>query len=155
MLLGAGGAARAVLYALIEQRAKRIYLVNRTAHKAQELAALWRGSPDAPTPTAMGFSDPLFSERLQECDLLVNSTSVGLSSQDPPLFDYQLLPATIRVCDLIYEPRLTPLLKAAEERGCLTINGLGMLIHQGALSFEIWTGRKPPVNEMKRALAGR
>jgi shikimate dehydrogenase len=100
----------------------------------------------------MGFDDPLFPARLQECHLLVNSTSVGLSRGDPPLFDYCLLPSRLLVYDLIYDPELTPLLRAAQERGCSTFNGLGMLVYQGALSFEIWTQRPPPVEKMREAV---
>jgi len=155
MLLGAGGAARAVLQALVHQGAERIDLVNRTLKRARELASLWDGMPDLPSLNPMGFSDPLFLQRLRESHLLVNSTSVGLSPRDPPLFDYRLLPSHLLVCDLIYEPAMTALLEAAQKKGCTVLNGLGMLIHQGALSFEIWTGRKAPVKQMRETLGIR
>jgi shikimate dehydrogenase len=100
----------------------------------------------------MGFDDSRFSRCLQECHLLVNSTSVGLSGKDPPLFDYHLLPPGLLVYDLIYDPEWTPLLQAARQRGCQAFNGLGMLVHQGALSFEIWTGKPAPVEKMREAV---
>jgi len=152
MLLGAGGAARAVAQTLIQEKVDRIYLVNRTVEKAHQLVSLWEEIPGIQALVPMGFSDPLFPGRLQESHLLVNSTSVGLSGEDPFLFDYRLLPKDLVVCDLIYDPNPTPLLKAAQERGCPTLSGLGMLIYQGALSFEIWTGRPAPVKEMRRAV---
>lgn len=152
MLLGAGGAARAVIQALVWEGAEKIYLVNRTLQKAQGLASSLRKKTGRPSLVPMGFDDPLFPARLQECHLLVNSTSVGLSGDDPPLFDYRLLPSRLLVYDLIYDPELTPLLRTAQERGCSTFNGLGMLVYQGAFSFEIWTQRPPPVEKMREAV---
>jgi shikimate dehydrogenase len=152
MLLGAGGAARALAQALVREGATRIYLVNRTLQKAEELASSLNGKTGRSSVAAIGFEDPLFPHRLQECRLLVNATSVGLCSEDPPLFDYRLLSSMMLVYDLIYDPDLTPLLRAAQERGCRVLNGLGMLVFQGALSFEIWTQRRPPVEKMREAV---
>jgi shikimate dehydrogenase len=152
MLLGAGGAARAVIQALVWEGAEKIYLVNRTLRKAEELASSLNRETGRSFLVPMGFDDPLFPDRLQECHLLVNSTSVGLSRDDPPLFDYRLLPSTLLVYDVIYDPELTPLLRAARQQGCGILNGLGMLVHQGALSFEIWTQRHPPVEKMREAV---
>jgi len=152
MLLGAGGAARAVIQALTWEGAEKIYLVNRTLRKAEELASSSNRETGRSSLVPMGFDDPLFPDRLQECHLLINSTSVGLSGDDSPLFDYRLLPSTLLVYDLIYDPELTPLLRAARQQGCGILNGLAMLVHQGALSFEIWTQRRPPVERMREAV---
>ena len=84
--------------------------------------------------------------------LLVNTTSVGLHPGDPPLFDYDSLPVQALVSDLIYRPAETPLLRAARRRGCSAVNGLGMLVHQGALAFERWTGKPAPVQAMRDAV---
>jgi shikimate dehydrogenase len=152
MVLGAGGAARAVLCALIGAGVEEIYVVNRTVERAQELAQRYGKVKEAPTLVPLGFFDSRFRSALKGCDLLINSTSVGLSRDDPPLFDYDLLPPGIAVCDLIYEPPLTPLLEAARGKGCRILNGLGMLVRQGALSFHLWTGKEPPLEEMRGAV---
>lgn len=89
---------------------------------------------------------------VDEIRLLVNTTSVGLQPSDPPLFEYASLSAPMVVCDLIYSPPETPLLRAAHARGCRAGNGLPMLLHQGALAFERWTGKPAPVHAMRDAL---
>jgi shikimate dehydrogenase len=89
---------------------------------------------------------------LKDVDLIVNTTSVGLKETDPQLFDYSKIPEGITVVDIIYNPPETSLLKAAKEKGCKTVNGLGMLVHQGAMAFEIWTGKRAPVETMKKVL---
>jgi len=155
MLLGAGGAARAVAQSLVQEGVEKIYLVNRTAEKARQLTSSLSGRAESGSVMPMSFADPPFGDALQGCHLLINSTSVGLGRDDPPLFDYHLLPSMLLVYDLIYDPPLTPLLRAAQERGCAVLNGLGMLVHQGALSFEIWTGRRAPVEAMREAVQAR
>jgi len=130
-------------------------LVNRTAEKARQLTSSLSGRAESGSVMPMSFADPPFGDALQGCQLLINSTSVGLGRDDPPLFDYHLLPSMLLVYDLIYDPPLTPLLRAAQERGCAVLNGLGMLVHQGALSFEIWTGRRAPVEAMREAVQAR
>ena len=83
-------------------------------------------------------------------EVLINATPLGLKEADPSPVDVSLISGGLTVCDLIY--RETPLLKAAARKGCKTLNGLGMLLHQGVLSFEIWTGVKPPVDIMRSAI---
>lgn len=154
MILGAGGSARAVAQSLIREGTSEIYLVNRTLERAHQLTSSLIGlmrSQVRQSVKPLDFSHPAFRDILQGCHLLVNSTSVGLSESDPPLFDYHLLPSTITVYDLIYEPPLTPLLRAGREKGCQVVNGLSMLVHQGAISFEIWTGQRPPLEAMREA----
>jgi shikimate dehydrogenase len=89
---------------------------------------------------------------LKDTDIIINTTSVGMKPEDPSLFDYSLIPEGITVVDIIYNPPETPLLAAAKKKGCKAINGLGMLLWQGAFAFEIWTGRKAPVDVMRKVL---
>ena len=91
---------------------------------------------------------------LQEADLLVNATPVGLKKSDPLLVPGRAFPVKkkIAVYDLIYNPKETKLLAVAKKKGCRVANGAGMLVHQGARAFEIWTGTKPPVKDMRLAL---
>ena len=89
---------------------------------------------------------------MAEIRLLVNTTPAGLHPTDPLLFDYASLSAPIVVCDLIYNPPETALLRAARVQGCPTVNGLPMLVHQGALAFERWTGKPAPLQAMQEAL---
>jgi shikimate dehydrogenase len=84
-------------------------------------------------------------------DLLVNATSIGLQPLSAPLFDYGVLRPPLVVMDLVFFPRATPFLKAAQANGCQAINGLGMLLHQAALSFQCWTGRPAPLALMRQA----
>jgi shikimate dehydrogenase len=86
--------------------------------------------------------------------VLVNTTSVGLRPTGPPLFDYESLAPPLLVYDLIYHPPESPLVRAAARQGCRAVNGLGMLLHQGAFAFERWTGRPAPLAAMREALRG-
>jgi len=151
-VLGAGGAARAVAMALAQAGADRLVLANRTATRAEELAAhLRRHHPHC--EVAVQTLHPSWRvSQVPEIRLLVNTTSVGLHPGDPPLFDYDSLPVQALVSDLIYRPAETPLLRAARRRGCSAANGLGMLVHQGALAFERWTGKPAPVQAMRDAV---
>ncbi len=98
-------------------------------------------------------NSPSAHRLLAQADLLVNATPVGLHENDHRLLvDVHLLPSTALVMDMIFHPPCTPLLRAAQARGCPVLNGLTMLLHQGALAFEHWTGRPAPVEAMQRAL---
>ena len=149
LMFGAGGAARAVGYALLKGGASFLYIVNRNFQRAREVGELLgkRGNV-----LVFPLKESTVETLLKEVDLIVNTTSVGMKPEDPHLFDYSKIPAGITVVDIIYNPPETPLLKAAKERGCKAINGLGMLVHQGAVAFEIWTGKKAPVETMREVL---
>ena len=97
------------------------------------------------------FGDPALADRVAEAELIVNATSLGLREGDALPLDPSLLRPGQYVCDIV--PHDTPLRRAAEARGCLTANGLGMLLWQGALSYEHWFGRLPDTDLMRRALA--
>ena len=90
--------------------------------------------------------------QLNTTDILINTTSVGLDKKSSPFSDFHLLNKTCLVADIVYNPRVTPFLAEAKKAGLKTLEGWGMLLYQGALSFEIWTGKKAPVDVMKQIL---
>lgn len=150
VVLGAGGAARAVLGALLDAGVPEIRLSNRTTARAEALAASFGGPirvvPWAEAATALG-----------DAALLVNTTSLGMSGQPPLVLDLAALPPWAVVTDLVYVPLRTALLEAAARRGCRVVDGLGMLLHQARPGFEAWFGRAPEVTEELRrfVLTGR
>lgn len=146
LLLGAGGAGRTAALKLAAEKAAELFLVNRTRSKAEATAIeIKRKFPSM--RVTIGYPK-------SETDLLLNATSLGLKSGDKlPLDEKQFpLKQTRAVYDMIYRPAETGLLKAAKKAGCKTANGLGMLLHQGAKAFEIWTGKAAPLDAMRRAL---
>lgn len=147
IVLGAGGAARAVVAALAEAGVGEIRLVNRTSNHAQILVADLGGMGAQIRPVA-------WSERetaLCEAGLLVNTTSLGMSGQPPLDLDLALLPRSAVVVDIVYVPLETPLLAAARRRGHPVVDGLGMLLHQGRPGFEAWFGQQVDVSPRLRA----
>ena len=152
LLLGAGGAARAVAYALA-QASCAVAIYNRTAMRAAELAhQLQDLGLVAPVDWVPGGA-ALEELDLARFDLLVNATTVGMwpNSEDTPWPQALTMPAHWSVCDLVYNPLETRLLRQARQAGAHTIDGLGMLVWQGALAFELWTGQKPPADLMRAA----
>jgi shikimate dehydrogenase len=147
LVVGAGGAARAVIAALGDAGAAEVVVVNRTAERAGT-AALLAGAVGrvGAAVDATG------------CDLVVNATPTGMGdvagrSAGWPV-DPELLRSGQLVVDLVYHPLVTPWLAAAAEQGAITVNGLGMLVHQAALQIGQWTGQTPPVDAMWQAVAG-
>lgn len=144
VVMGAGGGARAVVWALAQRGAKEIRLVNRTFARAQALADDF-GAPVRPVA---------WSEREQALDgaaLLVNTTSQGMVGMAPLDLALDRLPAHAFVTDIIYTPLETPLLRDARRRGLRTLNGLGMLLHQGRPAWKAWFGVEPKVTPALRA----
>ena len=151
VLLGAGGAGRAILYALLRQaEVREILLLNRTQSKAQSLA---RDLDPSGNRVTAGSFDQDHAERLRASGLLINSTAAGMFPQAEvsPLDDGRGLHRDMLVVDIVYKPQRTVLMEQAEKEGARALNGLGMLAHQGARSFAIWTGRTPPVDTMMEA----
>ena len=147
LLLGAGGAARAIGFGL-KEKGSQVIISNRSSDKANELAK------------DLGFvCQPWLSISEPKIDVIINATSVGMSPHkaESPLPKIFLKEGMV-VMDIVYQPLKTKLLEEAEKRGCQTIDGLEMLARQGAGQLEIWTGRKPEINQIKedlrRALAG-
>jgi shikimate dehydrogenase len=152
-LLGAGGAARGVAVALLDAGVPRLTIVNRTATRARALADALADE----RVEALQLGDAWVGGALAQSDLVVNATAAGWRPEDPPILDADLiqrLPGHAIVYDLTY--RRTPLLRVAEARGLATIDGLPMLVEQGALAFQFWTGREAPRPAMwAAAQAGR
>ena len=146
LLLGAGGAGRTAALKLAAENVAKLFLVNRTLSKAENIAAEIKKRFPAVRVSA-GYPKT-------DLDLLVNATSLGLKPDDAsPLDEGQFALRSARaVYDMIYRPAETKLLVAAKAAGCKTANGLGMLLHQGAKAFEIWTGKTAPLEVMRRAL---
>jgi shikimate dehydrogenase len=144
VVLGAGGAARAVIHALQEAGLGSILVVNRTTGRAEELAAQFG-------PGASGHSWDRVPELMPSAGLLVNTTSLGMAGQPPLELDLAGLPDGAIVTDIVYSPLETRLLRQARERGLQAVDGLGMLLHQAVPGFERWFGRKPVVTEALRA----
>jgi shikimate dehydrogenase len=142
-VIGAGGAARAVVVSLIDEGAKEIRLINRTRAKAEELASV-----DASVVKVYDWAER--NAALDGAAMLVNTTNQGMYGQ--PALEIQLdaLPKSAMVSDLIYIPLETPLLAAARARGHTTSNGLGMLLNQAIPAFEAWFGVKPEITEELR-----
>ena len=145
LVLGAGGAARAILHALVTQGYSKIFLVNRGFERAETLAALWPDHVEALTWEA-GLS------RLPEADLLVNTTSLGMSGQPPLKFALTGAKPSLIVNDIVYVPLQTDLLKDARSSGLTAVDGLGMLLHQAVPGFFHWFGKTPQVTPELRAL---
>lgn len=148
MVLGAGGAARGIVYALTLESPDRIYVANRTADKSQALAAEWSDLADI-----RGIEMAALPDLMKDIDVLINTTSVGMHphvSETP--VDTGLIPEGIVVSDLIYNPLTTMLLESSQKRGCTIHGGLGMFVNQGAYALEYWTGLPAPVAAMRSAV---
>ena len=142
-VIGAGGAARAVVAALLGLGAAEIRLVNRSAERAEALAGALGGPIQV-----LGWSG--MAEALGDAALLVNTSSLGMAGQPPLSIDLGALPPGAVVADIVYAPLDTPLLAAARARGHRTVDGLGMLLHQAAPGFEAWFGIRPEVTPALR-----
>lgn len=139
-VIGAGGAARAVVAALAEAGAAEVAVVNRSQDRAERAAAL-AGPVGAVAPV----------EAVEQAELIVNATPVGMGADPTLVVDASLLGPGQVVADLIYEPVETPLLAAARAAGAVPVSGVGTLVHQAAHAFRRWTGEDPPVEAMSAA----
>lgn len=139
-VIGAGGAAKAVIHGLLKSGINKVYLTNRTPKDFSDVEFLTKEA---------------FEKNLDECDLLVNTTSLGMVGQDPLILDLGNLKESAIVYDIVYKPLKTDLLKSAEERGNKIVTGIGMLVEQASLGFELWFGKKPqPSEELMKDLLG-
>ncbi len=149
LVLGAGGAARAVVAGLQDRPIKRIFVANRTLSKAEDLArALRPGSPVGLETSAW----EALGRVIPHAQLIVNTTSLGMAGQPPLTFDLSRAPRRAAVADIVYVPLETPLLAAAAARDLRTVDGLGMLLHQAVPGFRRWFGVRPEVTPELRAL---
>mgnify|MGYP001480650496 FL=1 len=144
VILGAGGAARAIIAALLDAGLKELRLVNRTLSRAESLKDDIGGAI-----IVVPWADR--TKALEGAGLLVNTTTLGMTDEEPLEIDLSPLPAKAVVTDIVYAPLTTPLLKDAAGRGNLTVDGLGMLLHQARPGFDQWFGAEPVVTDALRA----
>jgi len=147
-VLGAGGAARGIVFALLEAGVATVRVFNRTRLRADALAAYFGGKVEA-----RDWSER--ADRSRDASLLVNCTSLGMHGGEPLAMDVSALGAGCVVADIVYVPLETPLLVAARARSLATVDGLGMLLHQAVPGFERWFGVRPEVTRELRALVVR
>jgi shikimate dehydrogenase len=159
MILGAGGAARAIALQCAKENCERLVIINRSFEKAQKLADELRdffAGPKVLGPVARLQAVPLEEAALRfqigNVDLVVNATPVGLNRGDASPIPARLLAPHLMVYDIIYSAERTPFVSAAIEAGARATNGLSMLLHQGALAFEIWFQREAPLEVMRNAI---
>ncbi len=150
-ILGAGGASRAISFSLALKGARRIVLVDTVREKAIKLAKSL-AKIDTCEVIALKRDRLAMKEMLMNTDVLINATPCGMKDTDPRVIEPELLHKRLRVVDVIYNPGATKLLRDAGGKGAAVSNGTGMLLHQGLIAFRLWTGRKPPVEVMRRAL---
>jgi len=141
VLIGAGGAARAIGFSLISQGA-RVTILNRSIDRGEALAK----------DLGAGFQ-PLDDQRLGDCDILVNTTSVGMTPCiDAMPIEPGVLHKHMVVMDIVYNPLKTKLLETAQKMGCTVVDGVAMFVNQGAFQFELWTGKPAPIQVMRQSV---
>lgn len=145
VIIGAGGASRAVVQAVRDRGIREIHLVNRTVARAVELA-------DRFGPAVHAHPIDALSEVMKGAGLFVNTTSLGMEGEEAPSIDFSPLLQNAVVTDIVYVPLNTPMLRQARSQGFATVDGLGMLLHQAVPGFEKWFGQRPSVTEDLRAL---
>lgn len=147
VILGAGGAAHAIVYAMLNMGAREIFIVNRTHANARELASAF--------PPAQAKVWEAIPDLLKNASLVVNTTSLGMKGQPPLEIDLSPLPDTATVADIVYVPLDTELLRQAKRRNLKTVTGIGMLLHQARPAFEAFFGTLPDIDEalIKKVLA--
>ncbi len=144
-IIGAGGAARAILSAMKKSSVDKVYIANRTINRAKNLARELY-------PAAKSVEMSELHNILPVTDLLINTTSLGMRGQPPLQLDLAVLPQHSTVVDIVYSPLKTDLLQQAEDLGLVTVDGLGMLLHQAVRGFELWFGTRPEVTGELRQL---
>lgn len=145
IVLGAGGAARGIVYALCKQNVDRVIVANRTVSRAEQLATDFSSFGEV-----KGIATESLAEVIQAADIVINTTSLGMAPHlnTTPMEAHLLQPGQV-ASDIVYTPWTTRFLREASERGCHLHRGLGMFIYQGALAFEHWTGEQAPVKQMR------
>ncbi len=152
LLLGCGGAGRALALTCAMRGAASLLVADlNLAARRRLLLALRQAAPGLPV-AGVALDPKRLAARARDCDLIIHASPVGMKPGDPSLLPPEAFRPGQLVFDLIYNPPLTPLLATARAAGARVANGLGMLLHQGARAFHLWTGRKPPLPAMRSAL---
>lgn len=153
-LIGAGGSARSVAWACAREGATSVSIVNRTVERAEDVADLVRSTTGLARVDAIALESAEARDAVSGADVIVDCTSVGMYPRHEvePVVPAGWLHEGQVVADLTYNPIETVLLKAARTAGAETVDGAGMLVHQGAISLQYWSGLQPPVETMRRAL---
>lgn len=146
-VIGAGGAARAIIFGLIESKVKNIFITNRNEAKTLNLIADFLEVARKNSCNLVFLKKEDFEKYLTNCDLLVNSTSLGMTGQEALELNLRNLNENAIVYDIVYKPLMTDLLKTAKKNGNKIITGIGMLAFQAQLGFEYWFGKKPEVDD--------
>ena len=161
LLLGAGGAARAIARQCAKENCERLVVANRTFDKAKkvtdDLVDFFAGPKvfgPVPRLQAIPWEEPAIRFQIGHVDLIVNATPLGLNRADSSPIPPRLLAPHLMIYDTVYSRERTPFISAAVEAGARSANGLSMLLHQGVLAFEIWFEREAPINVMRKALGG-
>lgn len=154
LVLGAGGACCGISRQLLLKGVGKLTIANRTLKKAEELKKRLIGKPFSGKVEILPLESSRIKSAFKDTHIFINATSIGMEgSKQPLLINEDCLNASLEaVVDVIYNPFETKLLRIAKKKGVKTMNGLGMLLHQGALSFELWIGKKAPVEVMRKAL---
>jgi shikimate dehydrogenase len=151
LLIGAGGAGKAIAVKLAERGVERLIITDKIVEKAEALVErLQQNIPDCPV-YVISPEDKEFATAVLEGTLLINATPIGMKEGDPCVIAPDYLHKGLFVYDVIYN-RETPLIQKAKKKGLKTLDGMGMLIHQGAMAFEIWTGQKAPIEVMRNRI---
>lgn len=149
-VIGAGGAARALVYALIKSEVREVVITNRNEVRAAELIKNFADFATSKNCHLEFLPLQDFEKNLGRCNLLTNSTSLGMSGQDALAIDLRDLEKSAIVYDIVYKPLLTNLLKNAQERGNKITTGIGMLVEQALVGFEAWFKQKPAAGEVNK-----
>ncbi len=149
IVLGAGGASRAIIFSLLEKGYQEIHVINRTLERAENLARLFGDKCHAHGWTSI-------PDLMPKTDFIINTTSIGMAGSDVSMMpDLSTLPKSAIVTDIVYTPLETPFLKSANDLGLETVDGLGMLLHQAVPGFEKWFGIRPEVtDELRQHILG-
>ncbi len=153
VIVGAGGASRAVIVAVCSGGARNVVIMNRTFSRAQTLAEEFSVQFSDVEFSAVSLSDcDMITKVVSGADIVINCSSAGMNGEEPLSLPLFLLGKECVVYDLVYKPVITPLVREARVLGLRAESGLGMLLHQGADAFEIWTGETAPVEVMRESL---
>ena len=154
LLIGAGGVGKAIAIKLAEKSVERIVITDKIIEKARKLVRHVVNNISDCYAYSVDFNETKVADEISEADILVNATPLGMHKTDPYVVNPKLLRKDLFVYDVIYN-RNTELLNTAKKVGAKNLSGLGMLLYQGAISFEIWTGKKAPIYTMRRVISDK